>query len=553
MYHIKTLARWSRFREIVAVLLKYGFREVVEEFDVPMKHFFESRIPAEALEMTRYERIRHALEELGPSFVKFGQIMSLRPDLLPAGLIDELSHLQDDVPPLDFETIRPEVEKSLGKKMEEVFSSFEEEVFSAASLAQVHKGVLREDGREVAVKIRRPDVQDIIDTDISIMESVANHLYGRMEAANIYNFPALVEEFKKAIKEELNFSYELRNMQIARRNLADLDWVVIPEPLEKWSKPDILTMDFIKGVKIKDLSGEEEHDKQLLARRGLYLSLTQVLEFGFFHADPHPGNILALPGDHVGVLDWGIVGHLSYDDRTEILDMLEAVISREPGRIMDSFLALGGGKIDEQDKRRALRDINVILDSYLNIPLASGNLGHLLMDIYTLMRKYHLYVPPDLSLLFKTLVTLEGSARLLDPEMDLVKEIEPYVTEMAWERWHPRNVLSRMRKAFYQINRLQKDLPRRLRYILQKLETGDIVVRLQHERLDDLRQSIENGMNRLTMGILVGSIIMGSSMIITTGIKPLIFGYPALGIIGYTISAIIGLLLLVSIFRSRKF
>ncbi|MFP3983706.1 MAG: ABC1 kinase family protein [Desulfurivibrionaceae bacterium] len=551
--HIKTLARWSRFREIVAVLLKYGFQDVVEEFDVPMKHFLESHIPAEAHDMSRYERIRHGLEELGPSFVKFGQIMSLRPDLLPAELIDELSHLQDDVAPLDFETIRPAVEKSLGEKLEEVFSSFEEEVFAAASLAQVHKAILREDGKEVAVKIRRPDVHDIIGTDISIMETVADHLYGRIEAAEIYNFPALVEEFKKAIYEELDFSHELRNMQIARRNLEDLDWLVIPEPLEKWSKPDILTMDFVKGVKIKALTGEEEHDQHVLAQRVIHLSLTQVLEFGFFHADPHPGNILALPGNRVGVLDWGIVGHLSYDDRSEILDMLEAVIAREPGRILDSFLALGGGKVDEQDKRRALRDINVILDSYLDIPLASGNLGHLLMDIYTLMRKYHLYVPPDLSLIFKTLVTLEGTTRLLDPGMDLVKEIEPFVTEMAWERWHPKNVFHRMRNAFYQFNRLQKDLPRRLRYILQKLETGDMIVRLQHERLNDLRQSIEHGMNRLTMGIIVGAIIMGSSMIITTGIKPLIFGYPALGIIGYAISAVIGFLVLISIFRSRKF
>ncbi|MFO7760589.1 MAG: AarF/UbiB family protein [Desulfobia sp.] len=551
--HIKALAKWSRFREISAVLLKYGFREVVKEFDLPGKDFIESRMPVEAHEMNRWERIRHALEELGPSFVKFGQIMSLRPDLLPAELINELSHLQDDVTPLDFETIKPAVEKHLGEKLEEVFSSFEEEVFAAASLAQVHKAVLRESGREVAVKIRRPDIREIINTDISIMETVADHLYDRLEAARIYNFPDLVEEFKKAIKQELNFSHELRNMQIARRNLSDLDWLVISEPLEKWSGSAILTMEFVKGVKIKEITAEGGYDLPLLARRGVHLSLKQVLEYGFFHADPHPGNILALPDNRLGILDWGIVGHLSNDDRFEILSMLEAVIAREPANILESFLVLGGGDIAEQDKRRALRDISVILDSYLDIPLASGNLGNLLMDIYSMLRKYHLYVPADLSLIFKTLVTLEGTTRLLDPEMDMVKEIEPFVTRMAWNRWHPENVFKRLRNTFYQFSRLQKDLPRRFRHILQKIETGDIVVRLRHERLNSLRRSMEYSINRLTIGIIVGSLIMGSSMIITTGIKPLIFGYPALGIVGYLLSAVIGFALLISIYRSRKF
>ncbi len=551
--HIKTLARWSRFREIVAVLLKYGFQDVVEEFDVPLKDFLESHMPASAHEMSRWERIRYALEELGPSFVKFGQIMSLRPDLLPAKLIDELSHLQDDVAPLEFETIKPAVEKSLGRRLDEVFSSFDETVFAAASLAQVHKAVLREDGREVAVKIRRPDVFDIIDTDISIMETVADHLYDRLEAARIYNFPALVVEFKKAIKQELNFSNELRNMQIARRNLADLEWLVIPEPIEKWSGPDILTMEFVEGVKIKELTARDQYDLHLLAQRGVHLSLVQVLENGFFHADPHPGNILALPDNRVGILDWGIVGHLSDEDRFEILDMLEAVIDREPGHILDSFLALGGGRIEEQDKRRAMRDISVILDSYMGIPLAQGNLGQLLMDIYSLLRKYSLYVPADLSLIFKALVTLEGTTRMLDPEMDLVKEVEPFVTRMAWERWHPHNIMRRLRNTAYQFNRLQRELPRRLRYILEKFETGDMIVRLRHERLNDLRQSLEHSINRLTIGIIVGALIMGSSMIITTGIKPLIFGYPVLGITGYVLSAVIGIFLLISIFRSRKF
>lgn len=550
---LNTLFKLGRFREIVTVLLKYGFQDLVERLDIPGKRFIEEHIPESSHEMSTWERLRRSLEELGPAFVKFGQIMSLRPDLLPADLIVELSRLQDDVAPLEFARIREAVEESTGTTLETIFLSFEESPLAAASLAQVHEGVLRDNGRAVAVKVQRPDIKDLVAKDMAIIEAVADYLYDRMEAARIYNFPGLVREFKKGLKKELDFSNELRNMRIARQALQDIDWVIIPGTYGRWSNSTMLTMDLLRGEKIADLDGSHGYHAELLARRGLELSIKQILELGFFHGDPHPGNMLIMPGDRLALIDWGIVGHLSLEDRYELVDLLEAVMGKDPRRILDIFLNMAGEMVAEADERRALREICVILDAYLNVPLASIRMGHLLMDIYSLLRNYDLHIPQDMALMLKSMVTTEGSTRLLYPDLNVMTEAEPYVKKLIHERSRPTVIWKRLRHTIYHLLRLQRDLPRRVRRILRKIETGEINIRLRHENLDELRDSIENSANRLTVGVVVSAMIIGSSMIITTGVKPLLFGYPALGIIGYLMSAVIGIWLVISILRSRKY
>ncbi|MBW2072180.1 MAG: ABC transporter, partial [Deltaproteobacteria bacterium] len=282
---IRAVRYVGRLKNIAVTLFRYGFDDVVERLDLPGKVFLE-KIHRVDRDLSSWERIRLALEELGPTFIKIGQIMSLRPDLIPNALILELRKLQDEVAPVGYDEIRAVVEKNLRQPLEKVFAEFDETPIAAASLAQVHRGVLRENGQVVAVKVQRPKIQHIIAEDLSLLDVVANQLNERMEASRVYDLPNLVKEIKKSLDRELDFRREARYMKIAKSNLASTEGVYVPEVLEDFTTSQMLTMELVEGRKLKDLDSPHQYDCQLLAKRGLRLTVKQVLEDGFFHADP---------------------------------------------------------------------------------------------------------------------------------------------------------------------------------------------------------------------------------------------------------------------------
>jgi ubiquinone biosynthesis protein len=549
---ILALSRLGRFRDIVTVLFKYGFDDVAERLQLPGK-IFVSKARTVTPEMTTWERLRRAMEELGPTFVKFGQILSLRGDLLPAELISELEKLQDSVSPVPYEEIMGVLQKALKRPLEEVFCLIDEEPLAAGSLAQVHRAVLKEENLPVALKIRRPGIVRTVEIDLEILEGAAPYLSEHLEFVRTYDFVNLVKELKRALLRELNFTLEARNMQIISQSLGDEKDVIIPQAYETWTRPSVLTMDLIEGTKLKDLRSESIEEREQLAQTGLRLIVKQVLEIGFFHADPHPGNFLIVDDQQISLLDWGVVGILPSETRFELVELIAAIVDMEAEKVLDLLVSLTDANVAQINERLLLRDILEILHLYHSVTIGKLDLGQLLMDLNNMLRTHHIKLPSDLALMFKTMVTVEGTARQLYPELDVIAEIEPFIRRLGTERWHPSQVWRRFTRQLRFYLKLQSNLPGAIQRILQKVEQGDLNINFRHGNLSGLQKSLDNVSNRLSFSIILGAVIIGSSMIITTGVKPLIFGYPAIGLVGYLISAILGLVVVINIFRSRKF
>jgi ubiquinone biosynthesis protein len=535
------LSKLGRFRHIVAILFKYGFDDVAERLQLPGKILI-SKTRIAVPEMNTWERLRSTLEELGPTFVKFGQVLSLRGDLLPAEFIKELEKLQDSVCPVSFEEIKAVLENALKKPLDEIFSLIEEEPLAAGSLAQVHRAVLKEENIPIALKIRRPDIVRTVEIDLNILEGVAPYLSENLEFARTYDFINLVKELKRALLRELNFTLEARNMQIVSQALAGEKNVIIPEVYEDYTRASVLAMDLIEGVKPKHLHPENIEEREQLAKIGIRLVVKQVLENGFFHADPHPGNFLIVEGREVCLLDWGVVGILP-----------GAIVDKEAEKVLDVLVALTEANVTEINERLLLRDILEILHLYHSVTVGKLDLGQLLMDLNNMLRTHHIKLPSDLALMFKAMVTAEATARQIYPGLDVIAEIEPFINQLGVERWSPSQIWRRFTRQLRLYLKLQSSLPGAIQRILQKVEQGELNIQFKHENLGGLQKSLDNVSNRLSFSIILGSVIIGSSMIITTGVKPLIFGYPVIGLVGYLISAILGMVVVINIFRSRKF
>jgi ubiquinone biosynthesis protein len=548
---LKTIAKLGRFKDIVFTLLKYGFDDFVQRLDLPWAGLFR-KINRIDQKLNTYERIRHAVEDLGPTFIKFGQIMSLRPDLLPPPLIQELSKLQDDVAPEEFADIKKVAEKGLGRPLGTVFSVFDEQPLAAASLSQVHRGVLSKEGLTVAMKVQRPRIRNKIEADLDIMAAVAERIHENSDDMQVYDLPNLVRVTRRNLIRELDFSREARNMRIARSYNTDDSAVYIPQVYKEYCSQQVLVMEFIQGTKLKDLDGYMMEESAILARQGLKAAIKQILEDGFFHADPHPGNIVISDKKQLCLIDWGIVGRLSERDRYELIDLMKSIVDNDSRGMLNALLRLtnGGSGIDYRALERSLLDL---LDSFYATPIGDLNLGQLLLDITVLLREHKLRLEPDLVLMVKALVTAEGTARMIYPELDVIKEAEGSVRHVASKRFEPGVMLRHIRTSLSDLLALYRLVPRRFSQIVDKLDRGELSVRFEHENLGGLRQTLEGVSNRLTFAIIIAALIIGSSMIITTGVRPLLWGFPVFGIIGYMISGILGLWVVVTIIRSKRY
>jgi ubiquinone biosynthesis protein len=545
-----TIAKLGRFKDIVTTLMSYGLDEVVQRLNFPGSRLIQ-RIYSVEQEMGIYERIRRVLEDLGPTFIKFGQIMSLRPDLLPTDLLFELSKLQDDVPPVETAEIRTVVTKSLRQPIEIVFSTFDNDVVAAASISQVHRAVLKKEGVIVVVKVRRPGIRKKIQADLNILESIAHRLHNNSEDLKPYDLPNLVSVLRRSLIREIDFRIEAQNLKIASTFAADTD-IHIPKVYHDYCSEHLLIMEYVQGEKIRDIDPGRE-DAFDLAKQGLNAAIKQILSDGFFNADPHPGNLLITPDRKLCILDWGMVGHLTERDRYELIDMLKSVIDKDSDALVHVLLRLSKTDNGVIDRRALGRELLSILNNYFAVPIKDVHIGKLLLAIMSLLRTYHLQLPTDLVIMVKALVTAEGTARLLYPELDIVSEAKNYISRLAEQRYNPGNLWRSLQTNVSNIWTAQRDIPWQLLNIFSKLERGTLGLHFHLDKLERLVNALENSSNRLTAGIIVAALIVGSSMIITTGVGPFIFGFPVLGVIGYFISSVMGLWLVVTILRGKKY
>ena len=545
-----------RYRQILGILLKYGFGDVV---DVARRdligRFGDKIIPLLGKHvdssMSRAERLRYAAEELGPTFVKLAQVLSTRPDIVPPDVAEELQKLQDEVSSFSFEKARTIISEELGQEPEAAFSHIDEQPLAAASIAQVHRATLH-DGRQVVIKIQRPDIEDVINVDLEILSDLAKVLV-RYSLNSVVSDPvAVVEEFNRSIHRELDFLSEGRNIHRFGRMFADDPTVLIPRFYPELSSSRVMIIDFIDGTKASHLEELEREglDRTVIAKRGAQLILKQVFQHGFFHADPHPGNILVLEGNVIAPLDYGMVGNLDESTIEALGSVLAGIIHKDTNRILRAFDALG--ITHDVTNRIALRtDINGFVSQYYEAPLQELQVSDLLKEVFDIFRAHQMTLPSNLSLMLKALVTVEGLGRLLHPDFDMVSEVRPYVSQLMFRRYDPRRRFRDFLNVFDDFSNLVEELPQGVRDTLRKVNAGELRIQFEHRNLEKLTKEFNQSSNRTSSAVIIAALIIGSSLVMQVPSGPSLFGFPLVGVIGYLIASVLGLLLLWNIFRSR--
>ncbi|HKL77763.1 MAG TPA: AarF/UbiB family protein, partial [Gammaproteobacteria bacterium] len=429
LFGLEGLRQINRLREILAVLARYGFGELVEQ--LRLGRFMPSRGKKKgegAKGLTTAERVRRVCEELGPSFVKIGQILSTRPDLLPPDWIEELSHLQGRLPNIPFESIEQELIAAWGEAGWRRLPRFDHEPLATASIAQVHRGVLPT-GEEVAVKVRRPGIEEQVDIDLRILKRMAQLAADYLPDLARHDPERIAEEFSRSFRAEMDLSAEGRNLDRFRENFRHRRDITFPAVFWEYSSERVLVTSFVTGPMALTPSAELDrlgYDRRALARTGSHAFLQMIIRDGFFHADPHPSNVIFAGPDQVCFIDCGMVGRLRPELREDILDLLLALIDRQSEEAVQAFLRIGRAPSD-LDREDLLRHAEDFIERYHGLRLEHLQLGEILLDFVRLIREHHIALPPDLALLAKALITVEGLGQVLDPEFDMVSEAEPYL------------------------------------------------------------------------------------------------------------------------------
>jgi ubiquinone biosynthesis protein len=537
--YYRNVARWQK---ILAVLSKYGLADWISGFELEFaKGILKDRDGAALARHTREARIRLAMTELGPTFIKLGQVLSTRPDLIGVPLADELTHLQADVPPDPLEVVRATIESELGQPLDEVFADVDDVPIGSASIGQCHRATLIS-GEHVVVKVQRSGIMETVRVDLEIMAGLATLAEGLPDFVN-YRPRAVVAEFQRMLLRELDFGREERNMQQFAQDFAGSKTVRIPKSYPDLCTGRVLTMECLEGVKLADteMLGAAGFDLEEIARRGADMYLQMIFGNGFYHADPHPGNLLLLEGNIIGLLDFGMVGRIDSDLQEQIEEMFLAITNVDAERL--TLLITRIGQVPPQlDYAGLSLEISDFVAFYGNQPLDSLNLAAALNEMTEIIRRFHIMLPARISLLIKVFVMLDGTARKLSPRFSLLEIMQPYRKKMAWRRVSPVRRMKKMQRIYGELEYLAQNVPRRIGDIVQQLQTGKFDVHLDH-------RGLEPSVNRLVLGMLASALFLGSSVLITHKVLA-INGISILGYGGAIISLFLSLRLLHAINKS---
>ena len=545
-----------RYWDIARILSKYGFDHVLEMLGLADMAARGRRLlrcaPKSLAGLSSAERMRLALEELGPTFVKLGQILSTRPDIVPAAFVKEFEKLQDQVPSIPFEALRAQIERELGDSVEALFDTIESEPLAAASIAQVHRARLKT-GEQVVVKVRRPGVVAQIESDISALMALAALAERHVSGSELYDPVGVVREFARTIRREMDFAREGHTIEKFRDNFKATPWMYFPRVHWTHSTRGVLTLEYIDGIKVSDLDVLDRAglNRTLIAQRGADAFLEMVLTHGFFHGDLHPGNVFILPDNVICLLDYGIVGRLDEGTSTFLSDILLAIVDRDMDQVI-SLLLFAGDISDSLDIRALKRDLTHFIDGYYEIPLSEIEVGRMLLEFIEIITLYTIRIQPDLMLLAKSLVLIEGMGRSLDPSFDMVGHIRPFMEKNLRRKMSPHAMARNMSLIFSSYLNLARNLPRDLKEIVNRLNRNKFKIDLEHRGLDKFTADFDRSMNRLSSSLILAALIIGSSIIMQTGRGPQLLGFPVLAFMGYTVAALIGLWLVYAIIRSGR-
>ncbi len=540
------------------MLLKHGLGDLVARLGLykqfgTVRRFF-TRHKAEALfaPLTRWQRFRVVLEELGPSFIKLGQLASTRPDLVPPQACAEFEKLQDTVPAFPISQVRRIIETELANPLEILFKEFNETPIASASISQVHRGVLP-DGTVVAVKVQRPGIRATIEVDLEIMFHLAELTEKHFKELGTLDPIGIVREFSRTIKKELDFDIEADNIERFARNFQSDTTIYIPKVYRHLSTDKVLTMEFVEGIKVSDFDAltDANLNLQLIADRGANLILKQMFEHGFFHADPHPGNILVLPDNIICLLDYGMTGTLTEHHREYLGDLMDGIVRRNGKQMTRALLRLS--QLESTETIENLEaDVEDFVEQHLYRPLKDIRIGSLFTQLIQLLIRHNLKLPPVFYLLSKALITAEGNGRRLSPEFDIIKRMEPFVRELMRERLSIRNLQRDLRTASLNWEFLLRELPEDTINIINKIKHGKIHIEFEHKGLEPMLKTHDRISNRIVYGIVLSSLVVGSSLIVLSGVPPTWHEIPIIGIAGFLAAGAMGFWLLVSILTHGK-
>jgi ubiquinone biosynthesis protein len=547
-----------RYRTILGVLIKYGFGHFVEQLNIDYylelgKRFVTlDKIPKDLERLSQPQRLRLAMEELGPTFIKLGQLLSTRPDVLDKAYIQEFSKLQDKVPAVSFDEINAQIQRELGYPAEELFAEFSTKPLAAASIAQVHRGKLNS-GEEVVFKVRRPGIVKIVETDIDVLMGLAYLIEQHVPTVALYDPVGLVKEFRRSIMRELNFSREGRTVDRFAVNFAESETVYTPKIFWDYTGDIVLTMEYVDGIKISALEEltAKDYDLKEIARRGADAFLKQVLDFGLFHADPHPGNVFILPDQVICMLDYGMVGRLGQDLKDQLIDLLQALLNRDVDRIISQLL-YSGELTDDSNIKNLRRDLHDFIEDYYDIVLQDIKVGKLLTEFIEILTHHRIHFPADFMILAKALVIMEGVGRQLDPDFNMINHMRPYVNKLVFERFSPKNISEQAGRILQAYSSLAKNLPQDIKEFVNRLNRNQFKIDLEHRGLEKLVTDLDRSSNRVSFAVVIGSLIVGSSLVMQIDKGPMILGFPLLGLLGYSIAGFLGLWLAIGILRSGR-
>ena len=554
---VRRVGNTVRLAEVVQILIKHGFAEAVQltglHRGLPAKLLQGLRITKaqEGPPETRGRRLNAAFTELGPTYVKLGQVLSTRPDLLGKEIRRDLGQLQDNVAVLPFEKMRPVIEGSLGKPLDKLFKEFPETPIASASLSQVYKAKML-NGMTIAVKVRRPGITQVINADINLMMAVAEWIDEHVEDLDWLDTVGLVKEFRRTILRELDFTIEARTIQRFHENFReDLD-IEIPRVYTELSSTEVLTMSFIDGVRLDDLDEypARNSDPKKVAALGCHAVCKQIFEHNLFHADPHPGNILLTKDNRLAFIDYGLVGHLERADILIITDLLRAVFEENSKGVTDCMLLLTDTG-DLENVSALQQEVADYLAFEAQAIIARGEIGRALEKILDVLSNHRLQLPPRFTLLIKALATIESTGHALDPDLDTLPIIKPYIEAVVKHRFSPEELVNEGQDYLFTLLRMLKNVPVDLHVLLQMAKHGHLKIEFKHSGLERLTRVLDRASNRVAFSVVTGSLIVGSSLLLATGAG--VTGTRSLGLAGFITAGVLGIGLLISILRSRNF
>ena len=549
----------SRLREISSVLIRHGLGDLVRRTGLAsaleragqILHWGEA---GKSAEIEPQERFRRSLEELGPTFVKLGQVLSTRPDLLAPGWIAELERLHSEVAPVSFDELLPEVEKALGRSPFDVFADVERKPHAAASIAQVHRAKLPS-GAPVVLKIRRPGISAKIAADLRLLDHLANLIEHEIPEARRYAPVQVVAQFRRSLERELDLAVEARHVDRFARNFAGDPHIFIPKVYWDFTSSLMNVQEYVAGIPGTDLAAiaAADLDRKVLAARGSDAVLKMILVDGFFHADPHPGNVLYLPGNRIALIDFGMVGRLSALRRSQMVDLLGGIVGQDDQAMLEVLLDWTGEH--GVDEARLAADVGELAFDFADTDLKDLRISALLQRVAALLREHEILLPADLTLMFKALISLEGLGRQYDPEFRLVDRVRPFLDRALSERYQPVMALRRSQSTLANAFGLLTTVPRDLARLVKDARRGRLRIDLDLKRLDSFGERLHNTIDRMTIGIMTASLVIGSSIVMTVGGGPTVLGIPVLtlvGLLGYLIAFFSSLWIILAIWRSDR-